>query len=396
MTKKTFIIDALRTPIANFGGSLKSVSAIDLGTLLISEIIKRNNLQKDALDGVILGNVLQAGLGQNPARQCGLMAGLAESTSAFTINKVCGSGMKAVDIAYKNILAGDGGIFIAGGMESMSNAPYLLNGARWGYKIGDNKLIDEMVKDGLWCPYNNIHMGSLIDDLAREYNITRKAQDIFSLDSHIKAVKAIDDGRFTGEIIPVDYIIKKGKKARFVNDEHPRKDTTLDKLSSLRPAFSSEGTVTAGNASGINDGAAALLIASASVVEKLGLKPLAEIISISEIGVEPKYFGTAPITATRKALSMADLTINDIELAELNEAFAAQTLIVMDKLGIDRKIVNVNGGAVAMGHPIGASGARIVVTLLHEMIKRDSKLGLASLCIGSGEGMAAIIKRVAV
>ena len=394
LIKKAYIIDAARTPIANFGGSLRNTGAVELGTLLVRHLIKTNKIPEDMVDGVMMGNVLQAGLGQNPARQCALMAGLAESTPAFTLNKVCGSGMKAVDIAYKNILAGYGGLYIAGGMESMSNAPYLLNGARWGYKLGDSKTTDEMIKDGLWCPFNDIHMGSLVDDLAKKFNISRKDQDVFSLESHQKAVKAIDGKRFKEEIVPVEYTVKKKEITWLIGDEHPRKDTTLEKLSALRPAFNPEGTVTAGNASGVNDGAAVLLIASEETVGKLDLKPLARILSISEIGVKPEYFGTAPIHATEIALKTAVLKLKDIGLAELNEAFAAQALIVMEKLGIDRDIVNVNGGAVALGHPIGASGSRIIVTLLHEMIKRGSRLGLASLCIGSGEGMAAIIERV--
>lgn len=392
--KKVFIIDAVRTPIANFGGSLRDTGAVKLGTLLVSHSIKKNKISEDTVDGVIMGNVLQAGLGLNPARQCALGAGLAESTPAFTVNKVCGSGMKAVDIAYRNILAGYGGLFIAGGMESMSNAPYLVSGARWGYKLGDSKITDEMIKDGLWCPFNDIHMGSLVDDLAKKFNISRKDQDVFSLESHQKAVKSTQSGRFDEEIVPVEYTVKKKETARLASDEHPRKDTTLEKLSALRPAFNPQGTVTAGNASGLNDGAAVLLIASSETVEKLNLKPLARILAISEVGVKPEYFGTAPIYATGTALKTAGLKLKDIGLAELNEAFAAQALIVLEKLGIDKSIVNVNGGAVALGHPIGASGCRIIVTLLHEMIKRGSRLGLASLCIGSGEGMATIIERI--
>ncbi len=394
LMKKVYIIDASRTAIANFGGSLKNTGVVKLGTLLIKHLIKKNKVPEDMVNGVIMGNVLTAGLGQNPARQCALGAGLADSTPAFTVNKVCGSGMKAVDIAYRNILAGYGGLYIAGGMESMSNAPYILNGARWGYKLGDSKITDEMIKGGLWCPYNDIHMGSLVDDLATEFSISRKDQDMFSLSSHQKAVKATRSGRFKEEIVPVEYIVKKKETVYLADDEHPREDTTLEKLSALRPAFNPEGTVTAGNASGINDGAAALLIASEEAVKRMDLKPLARILSISEVGVKPEYFGTAPIHATEIALKNARLKLKDIALAELNEAFAAQALIVLEKLGIDRDIVNVNGGAVALGHPIGASGCRIIVTLLHEMIKRGSRLGLASLCIGSGEGMATIIEGV--
>jgi len=394
LIKEVYIIDAARTPIANLGGSLQNTGAVELGTLLIKHIVKKNKIPKDMIDGVIMGNVLMAGLGQNPARQCSLMAGLSESTPAFTINKVCGSGMKAVDIAYKNILAGYDGLYIAGGMESMSNAPYLVSDARWGLKLGDSRITDEMIKDGLWCPFNDIHMGSLVDDLAKKFNISRKDQDMFSLNSHQKAVEATGSGRFKEEIVPVGCSVKRKKTAWFTDDERPRKDTTLEKLSALKPAFNPEGTVTPGNASGINDGAAILLIASKEAVKRLGLKPLARILSISEVGVKPEYFGTAPIHATEIALKNARLKLKDIELAELNEAFAAQALIVLKQLKIDKSIVNVNGGAVALGHPIGASGSRIIATLLYEMIKRGNRLGLASLCIGSGEGMATIIERI--
>jgi len=388
-----FIIDTLRTPIGNFGGVLKDMSAVELGSLLVKTMVERNKVPRDSVTGVMMGNVLQAGLGQNTARQCALKAGLAESTPAFTINKVCGSGMKAVDIAQKSILAGCGGLYLAGGMESMSNSPYLIHDARWGYKMGDGRLTDEMIKDGLWCPYNDIHMGSLIDDLAEEYDVSREEQDRFSLESHRRAVEAGDSGRFKDEIVPVGYTGKKGP-VLVECDERPRRDTTLEKLAALKPAFNKDGTVTAGNASGINDGAALLLIASGEAVKKLKYKPLARILSVSEVSVKPKYFGTAPIYASEAALKDAGLKIKDIELAELNEAFAAQSLIVIQRMGLDNGMVNVNGGAVALGHPIGASGARIIVTLLHEMIKRQVRYGLASLCIGSGEGMATVIERI--
>jgi len=393
MTKKVYIVDGARTPIGKFGGSLKGYSAVSLGTLLIRQIVKRNSLANITIDGVILGNVLQAGLGQNPARQCTIGAGLSCKTSCLTVNKVCGSGLKAIDIAYRNILAGYGDIYIVGGIESMSNSPYLLKNARWGHRLGNDVAADEMVCDGLWCPYSNMHMGKLVDSMAKKYKISRKKQDEFSVDSHYKATKAIKEKRFTDEIVPVDIIDKKGNiVSKFCDDEHPRKDSTVEKLSCLKPAFSRDGTITAGNASGISDGAAVLIVVSDKKVKELNLNAVAEIISISEVGVKPELFGISPIEATEEALSRANLGISDIELAEFNEAFAAQTIYVLDRLKIKKEIVNVNGGAVALGHPIGASGARIAVTLIYEMVRRQNRLGLASICIGSGEGMAIIVK----
>ncbi len=394
MPGRVFIIDAIRTPIGNFGGSLKTIGAVGLGSILLKEMIKRNKLEGRRIDGAIFGNVLQAGQGQNPARQIVLRAGLDHGVSATTVNKVCASAMKAMDIAYKEILSGAGSLYIAGGTESMSSAPYLLEDARWGHKLGDGKIIDSLVRDGLWCPVNNKHMGSLVDDLAVKQNISREEQDIFSQESHVKAIKAQDENRFQDEITPVDIIGKKKTMIRFTDDEHPRRDSSLEALSKIRPAFSGDGTVTAGNASGINDGAALMLLASEEIAGKLNFEPMAEIISTSETGVDPKNFGLAPIDASGKALEKAGLSIDDIELAELNEAFAAQAIAVLNGLKIDRNRVNVNGGAIALGHPIGASGIRVIVTLLHEMKKRDLGTGIASLCIGSGEGMAVVVKRV--
>ncbi|MCX6384500.1 MAG: acetyl-CoA C-acetyltransferase [Actinobacteria bacterium] len=389
-----YVTDAVRTPIANFEGALKDKSAIELGTLLTEKIIKRNNLEGKLLSGLIMGNVLSAGLGQNPARQCALKAGLDLSTPAFTVNKVCGSSLKAIDIAFKDIRGGFGDIYIAGGTESMSNAPYLLNGARRGYKLGDAKIIDEIIKDGLTCPINNLHMGTLTDSMAQEFQISRESQDDFAAMSNAKAIKAIDSGRFDDEIITVDLVGRKGNVSEFKVDEHPRRDASSGSLGKLKPAFSQNGTITAGNSSSINDGAAALLISSGKYINEYNLKPLAEIIAVSEAGVDPKYFGIAPVEAVKKVLDMAGLTLKEIELIELNEAFAAQSLAVINKLKLDTDIVNVNGGAIALGHPIGASGARITATLLHEMIKRDLTYGMASLCIGSGEAMAIILRRV--
>lgn len=392
--EKIFILDALRTPLGNFGGAFKNISSFELGATLIKELKARNNIEADKFDGVVMGNVLQAGQGQNPARQAAIKGGLGINTPVFTLNKVCGSGLKAIDIAAKDIALGQGNIYIAGGMESMSKAPYLLNGARWGYKMGDKNVVDSLLMDGLWCPYNNIHMGYLIEQMATELKISRRIQDEFSYESHRKAVKTQDEGRFNTEITPIEIVDYKGTESKVLLDEHPRRDTNLEALSRLKPVFSSNGTITAGNASGISDGAAALILSSGSGIDRLGTTPLAEIISISEVSGDPKYFGLMPIKAIEKVMSDAKLKLDDIELLELNEAFAAQTIAVISKLKIDDNIVNVNGGAIALGHPIGASGARIVVTLLHEMIKRNVKYGLASLCIGSGEGMAIILRKL--
>lgn len=392
--KEVFIVDALRTPIGDFGGSLKSVSAVEMGAILIKKLLSKNNLENDEVDGIVMGNVLQAGAGQNPARQCAIRGGLGNSTPALTVNKVCGSGLKAIDIAAKEIILNNSDIYIAGGMESMSSAPYLLSEARWGYRMGDKKLIDSMIKDGLWCPYNDIHMGCLVDQVAEELKISRKAQDSFSLESHQKAIKSQDRQRFDSEIVPVKLTDKKGNKTTFLADEHPRRDTSLEALSKLKSVFTANGTITAGNASGITDGAAALILSSKKGLDNLNATPLAEIVAVSEVSGDPKYFGLMPIGAIEKVLEETKLKLKDMELIELNEAFAAQTLAVISKLKIDADIVNVNGGAIALGHPIGASGSRIVVTMLNEMVKRKVKYGLASLCIGSGEGMAIIVKRL--
>jgi acetyl-CoA C-acetyltransferase len=393
MQQKVYITTAVRTAIGNFGGSLKDYSAPAMGATLINDIIEQNNISNTRFDGIIIGNVLQAGIGQNPARQAALGAGLDYDIPCLTINKVCGSGMKAVDIAFNYILSGAGNLYISGGIESMSNCPYLSKSARWGSKLGDATLIDDIIFDGLWCPYNKKHMGELVESLAADYGITRKHQDEFAFLSNQKAINAIKNNRFKDEIVPIE--IKNKKSAvMFDTDERPREDTTLEKLSSLKPAFLKEGNITAGNSSGINDGAALLLIASQKAVDFYGLNPIAEIISVAETGLEPALFGIAPVAAARKACEQAKINISDIKLFEFNEAFAAQSLCVLKDLKIDPELVNVNGGAVALGHPIGASGARIIVTLLHEMLKEKITYGLASLCIGSGEAMAVIIKNV--
>jgi len=394
MSNNVYIIDAVRTPIGNFGVSLKDYQAPELGSILIKNLSDKYDLKKVGIDGVIIGNVLQAGLGQNPARQAALNAGLSYNTPCLTINKVCGSALKAIDIAYRNITSGYGKLYLAGGIESMSNAPYLLKSARWGYKIGNSEIVDEMITDGLWCPYNNTHMGELTDRMAKEFNISREEQDEFAFNSHKKAISAIESKRFLKEIIPIDIKDRKGNiVSLFTADEHPRKDTTAEKLSSLKPAFTKDGTVTAGNSSGISDGAAIVLICSEDKIDELGLLPMAQILEITEVGTEPAYFGTAPVYAIEKAIAGLGLKIGNVEIAEFNEAFAAQSLHVIKNLNIDKDIVNVSGGAIALGHPIGASGARIVVTLVHEMQKRQNNLGIASLCIGSGEGMAIVLKR---
>ncbi len=389
--KKIYIINALRTAIGNFGGSLSEIPAVKLGSLLIKDILK--GYSSIAIDGVIIGMVLQAGAGQNPARQCALNAGLSFNTPCFTVNKVCGSSMKAAELAYNYIKLGKGDVFFAGGIENMSLSPYILNNSRWGIKLGNSQVIDELIIDGLWCPFNNVHMGKLIEDLAKKNGITRKMQDSFSCESNLKAVRATKEKKFDEEIVKVEYFNKKENKNNFFSiDERPREDTSIEKLSKLNPVFAADGTITAGNASGINDGAAMLLLASEKAVEKFNFKPMAEILGFSEVSIDPKDFGIAPIYAIKNLLKEFSIGIEGIDLFEINEAFAAQALCVIINLGIDYEKVNVNGGAVALGHPIGATGARIIVTLVHEMIRRKSNLGIASLCIGSGEAMAVLVK----
>ncbi|MBM3699297.1 MAG: thiolase family protein [Actinobacteria bacterium] len=390
-TKKVYIAGASRTAIGNMGGTLKNISAAKLGSLLISEMLKKCNLENDCLSGAIIGNVLQAGTGQNPARQCALLAGLSETLPCFTVNKVCGSAMKAVEIAFRYIQAGFGQIYIAGGIESMSNSPYLSPATRWGAKLGNAELTDGIISDGLWCPYSNKHMGQVADEMASRYGVSRQQQDLFSFESNSKALKAIENGSFKDEIVPVIIENKKGNIV-FDTDERPRQDASIENLAKLKPAFLKDGTITAGNSSGINDGAAMLLLASEEAVANYNLNALAEIISAEEISTIPENFGIAPAGAIKKALDSSGLGLKDIGLFEINEAFAAQCLCLLKEIDIDTKLLNVNGGAISLGHPIGASGARIIVTLLHEMLKRNTMLGLASLCIGSGEAMALIIK----
>lgn len=386
------IISAVRTALGNFNGSLKNVAAPALGAAAIKGALEQSGVKPEQVDEVIMGNVLQAGLGQNPARQAAIQAGIPESVSSMTINKVCGSGLKAVHLATQAILAGDADIVVAGGMENMSQAPYLLKNAREGFKMGDQKLVDTLTSDGLTCVFNDYHMGITAENLADKYSITREEQDEFSAWSQRKAVEAIETGRFKDEIVPVVIPQRKGDPIVFDTDEYPKKGTTAEKLAGLRPAFKKEGTVTAGNASGINDGAAAVVVMSKKKAEELGLKPLVTIKANANAGVDPSIMGIGPVPAVRKALEKASLSMDDLNLIEANEAFAAQSLAVDRELHFDKEILNVNGGAIALGHPIGASGARILVTLIHEMKKRNAKNGLATLCIGGGQGVATIVE----
>lgn len=386
------IVSAVRTAIGNFNGSLKNVSAPELGAIAIKGALEKVGVKPELVDEVILGNVLQAGLGQNTARQAALKAGLPEAVSAMTINKVCGSGLKAVHLATQAILAGDAEIVVAGGMENMSQAPYLLKNAREGFKMGDQKLVDSMISDGLWCAFNDYHMGITAENLCDQYGLTREEQDQFAAWSQEKAVKAIEEGVFKEEIVPVIIPQRKGDPIVFDTDEYPKKGTTAEKLAGLRPAFKKDGSVTAGNASGINDGAAVVLVMSRSKAEELGLAPLVTIKGNASAGVNPSIMGIGPVNAVKKALEKSSTSMEDIELIEANEAFAAQSLAVDKELHFNKDILNVNGGAIALGHPIGASGARILVTLIHEMKRRNAKKGLATLCIGGGQGVATVVE----
>lgn len=390
--REVVIASACRTPVGSFGGSLKDLTARELGAIVIKEAVKRAGINPEQVDEVLFGCVLQGGLGQNIARQCSLDAGLPVEVPTITINKVCGSGLRAVSLAAQIIKAGDADIVIAGGTESMSNAPYLLDKARWGYRMGEGKLVDMMIKDGLWDVYNNYHMGITAENVNDKWGNTREEQDAFSCASQQKASKALDEGKFKEEVVPITLKTKKGETT-FDLDEFVKKDATVEALAKLKPAFKKDGSVTAGNASGINDGAAALVIMSKEKADELGIKPLGKIASYASGGVDPSVMGVGPIPATQAALKKANLTIDDIDLIEANEAFAAQSLAVGKDLKFVMDKVNVNGGAIAIGHPIGASGARILVTLLHEMKRRDAKRGLATLCIGGGMGTALIVER---
>lgn len=393
MTKKVVIASAARTPVGAYGGAFKTVSARELGAVAAKEAIKRAGIKPEDVDESILGCVLQAGNGQNIARQIALDAGIPKEKPAMTLNIVCGSGLRSVSLAAQMIMAGDDDIVLAGGTESMSQAPYLLPDERWGARMGDKKVVDEMIKDGLWDAFNDYHMGVTAENIAEKFGLTREEQDALAADSQQKAAKARAEGRFKDEIVPVEVKGRKGKVTVVDEDEYIKEGVTTESISKLRPAFIKDGTVTAANASGINDGAACLVVMSEEKAKELGVKPLATIVSYATEGVDPKIMGTGPIPTVRKALEKADLTLEDIDLIEANEAFAAQALSVIKELGLNTDIVNVNGGAIAIGHPVGASGARILTTLLYEMQKRDSKKGIATLCIGGGMGTAVVVER---
>ncbi|MDA8236134.1 MAG: acetyl-CoA C-acetyltransferase [Clostridia bacterium] len=391
--KQVAIVSAVRTAVGSFGGTLSKIAAVDLGAIVIAESLKRINLDGSKVDEVIMGNVLQAGLGQNPARQASIKAGLPQEVPAWTINKVCGSGLKTVGLAAQAILAGDAEVVIAGGMENMSLAPYLSPGSRHGLRMGDASLVDSMIKDGLWCAFNDVHMGITAENVAAKYNISREEQDAFSLASQQKAGKAVKSGRFADEIVPVVIPQKKGDPVLFAQDEFVKPETTLESLTKLKPAFKKDGTVTAGNASGINDGAAAFVLMTTEKAQELGLKPLAIIRSFASAGVDPAIMGIGPVPASRLALKKAGITVSDLDLIEANEAFAAQAIAVVKELELPIEKTNVNGGAVSIGHPIGASGARVLVSLIYEMQKQDAHYGLATLCIGGGQGVAMVVER---
>ncbi|MEM5310542.1 acetyl-CoA C-acetyltransferase [Paraburkholderia sp. JHI869] len=387
------IVSAARTAVGKFGGSLAKVAAPDLGAIVIKAALERAGVKPEQVSDVIMGQVLTAGSGQNVARQASIKAGLPTAVPAMTINKVCGSGLKAVMLAANAIIAGDSDIVVAGGQENMSAAPHVLPGSRDGFRMGDAKLIDTMIVDGLWDVYNQYHMGVTAENVAKEYGITREEQDAFAALSQNKAEAAQKAGRFDAEIVPVAIPQRKGEPLQFATDEFVRHGVTAESLAGLKPAFNKEGTVTAANASGINDGAAAVVVMSAKKAEALGLKPLARIKAYASGGVDPKIMGMGPVPASKRALERAGWSVNDLDLMEINEAFAAQALAVNKQMGWDTSKINVNGGAIAIGHPIGASGCRILVTLLHEMQRRDAKRGLASLCIGGGMGVALALER---
>jgi len=393
MSDNVVIVAAARTPVGSFGGRLASMPATALGAAVVKALLQRTGIAPDQVDEVILGQVLTAGVGQNPARQTTLNAGLPHKVPAMTINKVCGSGLKAVHLAMQAVACGDAEIVIAGGQESMSQSAHVVPGSREGKRMGDWKMIDSMIVDGLWDAFNQCHMGVTAENIAKKYAFAREMQDAFAADSQQKTEAAQKAGRFADEIVPIEVPQRKGDPLIFDQDEFPRAGTTAEGLAKLRPAFDKDGTVTAGNASGINDGAAAVVVMSESKATQLGLKPLARIVAFASAGVDPAIMGTGPIPASSKCLEKAGWSVADLDLIEANEAFAAQAMSVNQEMGWDKEKVNVNGGAISIGHPIGASGARVLVTLLHEMQKRDAKKGLATLCIGGGQGVAMAVQR---
>jgi acetyl-CoA C-acetyltransferase len=391
--KKAVVVSAARTPIGSFGGSLAPLSAVDLGVIAAKEAIKRAGIEPSVIEEVYFGNVLGAGLGQNVARQVTLGAGIPVETPALTINMVCGSGLRAVSMAAQFVESGQCDVILCGGTESMTNAPYLLPKTRWGQRMGDGKIVDYMVYDGLTDVYNQYHMGITAENVAEQYGITKEEQDQFAVQSQNRAEEAQKSGKFKDEIAPVIIPQKKGDPIVIDTDEYPRHGSTVEKMAKLKPAFKKDGTVTAGNASGINDGAAALIIMSKEKADELGIKYLCEVAGYGSAGVDPKVMGIGPVPATKKALANAGWTVDDLDLVEANEAFASQAIAVTRDLGLNPEITNVNGGAIALGHPIGASGARILVSLIYEMGKRDAKKGLATLCIGGGMGTALLVQR---
>ncbi len=392
MMREVVIVSAVRTPVGSFGGDFKNVSAVELGTIAVKEALKRAGIKGEDVDEVYLGCILQAGLGQNVARQVSINAGIPVTSSATTINMLCGSGLRSVSLAAQTIMTGDNDVVVVGGTENMSMAPYILPQARFGARMGNGIMVDTLIKDALSDVFNDYHMGITAENVAEKYNITREEQDAFAVLSQNKAEKAMADGNFKEEIVPVNIPQRRGDDLIISEDEYPKKGVTLDSLKKLRPAFKKDGTVTAGNSSGINDGAAALVVMSREKADALGITPLATIVSYSNGGVDPSIMGMGPVPASQNALTKAGLTIDQMDLIEANEAFASQALAVGKELNWDLDRVNVNGGAIALGHPVGASGARILVTLLHEMKRRESTYGLATLCIGGGMGTSLIVK----
>ena len=391
--KEVFIAEGVRTAIGSFGGALAELSSVELGETVVKAALERAKVNPAEIDEVLMGSIYQAGVGQNMARQIAIGSGVPNNKTALTLNMLCGSGLRTVAMAAQQIKCGDAELIIAGGAESMTNAPYVLKKARGGYKMGNGEVIDSMIGDGLWDIFNNYHMGMTAENLAEKYGISRGEQDEFAAGSQNKTEKAMKENRFADEIAPVAIAQRKGAPVMFAKDEYPKAGVTAEGLAKLRPAFKKDGTVTAGNASGINDGAACVLLASGEAVKKHNLSPLAKIVSYAWAGVDPAIMGIGPVEAVRLALKKAGWELKDVELIEANEAFAAQSLAVAKELGFNKDIVNVNGGAVALGHPVGASGARVLVTLLHEMKKRGVKKGLATLCIGGGMGIAMCVER---
>jgi len=387
------IVSAVRTPVGKFQGAFNELSAVELGAVAVREAARRAGISASSVDECVMGCVLPAGLGQNPARQAALRGGLSDTVSALTVNMVCGSGLRTVALAAQNVMMGDAEVVVAGGMESMTNAPYLLPGARRGLRMGDSSVVDSMIRDGLWCACEDWHMGMTGEMVAEKHNITREQQDAYALESHRKASAAWREGRFDAEVVPVEVPGKKGAVTIVKRDESVREDASIEALAALKPAFKKDGTVTAGNAPGVNDAAAAVVVMSAAKAKELGLKPMVTIKAQATSGVAPKWVMLAPVTGVQKVLQRAGWERDEVDLFELNEAFSVQALGVMKELGLDASRVNVNGGAVAIGHPIGASGARVLVTLIHEMIRRDAKKGVAALCLGGGNSVALAVER---